>query len=130
MFTANAKNKMGGYVGKKLYAIYIRDARRLGHVEIPWGQQSEVTFNGFKVRGEEDFRAEWGKLTAEEQKKAQLLLDAGQPEGQAKDLSYIEELKQLAQLREQGVITEEEFTAKKRQLLGLAGEGTEQKPPR
>jgi hypothetical protein len=38
----------------------------------------------------------------------------GQPEP-----SYIEELERLAALRDQGVITEEEFAAKKGQLLGL-----------
>ena len=33
--------------------------------------------------------------------------------------SYIEELEQLASLRDKGVITEEEFAAKKRQILGI-----------
>jgi hypothetical protein len=33
--------------------------------------------------------------------------------------SYIDELERLAALRDQGFITEEEFTAKKEQLLGL-----------
>ena len=33
--------------------------------------------------------------------------------------SYIEELEKLAQLKDQGIITDEEFQAKKRQLLGL-----------
>lgn len=37
---------------------------------------------------------------------------SGQPD-------YIAELKQLAELRDAGVITEEEFEAKKQQLLGL-----------
>lgn len=34
-------------------------------------------------------------------------------------MSYIEELEQLAALRNKGVITEEEFAAKKRQILGI-----------
>jgi hypothetical protein len=33
--------------------------------------------------------------------------------------SYLEELEQLATLRDQGILTEEEFAAKKAQLLGL-----------
>jgi hypothetical protein len=33
--------------------------------------------------------------------------------------SYLAELEQLAQLKTQGIISEEEFQAKKRQLLGL-----------
>ena len=39
---------------------------------------------------------------------------AAQPEP-----SYIDELERLASLRDQGIITEEEFAAKKDQLLGL-----------
>jgi hypothetical protein len=35
------------------------------------------------------------------------------------NLSYIEELQKLAGLRDQGIITEAEFEAKKQQLLGL-----------
>ena len=34
-------------------------------------------------------------------------------------VSYIEELEQLAVLRNKGIITEEEFAAKKRQILGI-----------
>ena len=33
--------------------------------------------------------------------------------------SYLDELKELAQLHDQGVLTDEEFEAKKKQLLGL-----------
>jgi predicted Zn-dependent peptidase len=32
---------------------------------------------------------------------------------------YVEELQQLAKLKEQGIITEEEFEAKKKQALGI-----------
>lgn len=41
---------------------------------------------------------------------------ASQP---ASDESYLNELEKLADLRDRGIITEEEFEAKKRQLLGL-----------
>ena len=49
---------------------------------------------------------------------------AGQPATQADSPaepqeSYLDELERLASLRDQGIITEEEFEAKKRQLLGL-----------
>ena len=37
----------------------------------------------------------------------------------AAQADYITELKQLAELRDQGIITPEEFEAKKKQLLGL-----------
>jgi hypothetical protein len=38
---------------------------------------------------------------------------------QAAEGAQIEELKQLAALRDQGILSEEEFTAKKAQLLGI-----------
>lgn len=37
----------------------------------------------------------------------------------ASEKSYLDELERLAALRDQGVISEEEFNAKKKQLLGL-----------
>jgi hypothetical protein len=47
--------------------------------------------------------------------------EAGEPveEEAAPEPSYLEELEQLADLKAKGVITEEEFAAKKAQLLGL-----------
>lgn len=36
--------------------------------------------------------------------------------------SYIQELRELARLRDDGIISEEEFKAKKQKLLGLNGE--------
>lgn len=41
------------------------------------------------------------------------------PQAPATEPSYLEELEKLASLRDQGIITEEEFAAKKKQLLGL-----------
>lgn len=43
---------------------------------------------------------------------------AGEATVEAED-SYLDELERLAGLRDQGVITDEEFEAKKKQLLGL-----------
>ncbi len=42
---------------------------------------------------------------------------ADQPQAGQED--YAAELEKLAQLKEQGIITEEEFEAKKKQILGL-----------
>lgn len=41
------------------------------------------------------------------------------PPPSAKQPDYIEELKRLAELKDAGIVTEEEFEAKKKQLLGL-----------
>ena len=40
-------------------------------------------------------------------------------EAGAQDTDYLDELERLASLRDQGIISEEEFEAKKKQLLGL-----------
>ena len=37
----------------------------------------------------------------------------------AREPEYIAELERLAQLRDQGIVSEEEFNAKKKQLLGI-----------
>jgi adenosylmethionine-8-amino-7-oxononanoate aminotransferase len=44
---------------------------------------------------------------------------AAPAEAPAAEPSYLEELEKLATLRDQGIITDEEFQAKKGQLLGL-----------
>lgn len=41
------------------------------------------------------------------------------PPAEAAQPDYMAELEQLAQLKNQGIITEEEFEAKKKQILGL-----------
>jgi predicted Zn-dependent peptidase len=51
-----------------------------------------------------------------EQEMAQQAAVAPPPVAQA---DYMAELEQLSQLKNQGVITEEEFEAKKKQLLGI-----------
>jgi hypothetical protein len=43
----------------------------------------------------------------------------GSPSRSSSDISPLEDLEQLATLRDKGIITEEEFNAKKKQLLGL-----------
>ena len=42
-----------------------------------------------------------------------------EPEAPAEETSYLQELEQLAALRDQGIISDEDFEAKKAQLLGL-----------
>ena len=41
------------------------------------------------------------------------------PKAAPQTISYINELKKLASLRDRGILTEEEFAAKKRQILGI-----------
>jgi hypothetical protein len=59
-------------------------------------------------------RRQQNKYAAEEQQAA-----AAAPVPDAAPPEYMEELEQLAQLRDQGILTPEEFEAKKQQILGL-----------
>ena len=45
--------------------------------------------------------------------------DAVQPNAARSALSVADEIRELAKLRDEGILTEEEFTSKKRMLLGL-----------
>jgi thermostable 8-oxoguanine DNA glycosylase len=56
------------------------------------------------------------KMTNEELEEAAEKAGVELPE---EEPSYLEELEKLAELRDKGVITEEEFDAKKKQLMGL-----------
>src|SRR3954469_15471344 len=55
----------------------------------------------------------------EAQAAAQQQYAAPPPAAGAAEPDYMAELEQLAQLRNQGIITDEEFEAKKKQLLGI-----------
>jgi len=57
-------------------------------------------------------RQDFEPAPAPEQPAAEAPAAAAQP-------AYVAELQQLAQLRDQGVVSPEEFEAKKRQLLGI-----------
>jgi Short C-terminal domain len=45
--------------------------------------------------------------------------EAPAPAATSSEPGYVGELERLAQLRDQGILTEEEFEAKKKQLLGI-----------
>lgn len=50
---------------------------------------------------------------------AKASLSSPSPQVAPQTISYIDELEKLASLRDRGIINEEEFTAKKRQILGI-----------
>ena len=54
-----------------------------------------------------------------EQDAAQAAAAAPPPQAAPAEADYMAELQQLAQLRDAGVLTNDEFEAKKRQLLGI-----------
>jgi hypothetical protein len=61
-------------------------------------------------------RRQQRRYAAEEQEAYQ---QAPPPSAAADEPDYVGELEQLAQLKSQGIISEEEFEAKKKQILGI-----------
>ena len=60
----------------------------------------------------------WANKEAEQQAQAQPVAYAAPAPQQTSD-DQVAELKQLAELKDQGILTQEEFDAKKKQILGL-----------
>ncbi|MBP7821214.1 SHOCT domain-containing protein [Candidatus Saccharibacteria bacterium] len=58
------------------------------------------------------------KWAAQEAQQQQAAAPIQQPAA-SQDDELVNQLKQLAQLRDQGILTQEEFEAKKKQLLGI-----------
>jgi hypothetical protein len=71
----------------------------------------------------QDLNIQSQPLTAEDQAALGGAPPAGAPAKQgpaaAPQQSYLQELERLADLRDRGILTDEEFAAKKKQLLGL-----------
>ena len=64
-------------------------------------------------------RRQQQRYMAEAQAQPQAAAPAPPPPQPAAEADYMAELEKLAQLKNQGIITEEEFQAKKKQLLGI-----------
>lgn len=93
-------------------------------------EQMETAMDELNIEAEEPTEAEMAQLDAGDAPAASPAPAASTPAAPApsapaapaaapSEPSYLDELKELAQLKDQGVITEEEFEAKKKQLLGL-----------
>jgi hypothetical protein len=100
------------YAGVKLAQ---KDADQIEeHTGVPVEELSDEELQG--VMGE--LGIEGQELTEEDYAALDAEPDAAPGEAPTEP-SYMEELQQLAALRDQGVISAEDFEAKKRQLLGL-----------
>jgi len=101
------------YAGVKLAQ---KDADRIEeHTGVPVEELSDEDLQGamdeLGVQSMEMDEQDYAALGAES--------DAAPAEAPGEETSYLEELEKLAALRDQGIITDEEFQAKKGQLLGL-----------
>ena len=80
-------------------------------------EELEGAMDQLGIQPQEPTDQEVAMLEAEDEAGAKPATPAASP-GKAKE-SYLDELERLASLRDQGIITQEEFDAKKKQLLGL-----------
>ncbi len=86
--------------------------------------EMENTMNELGIEAQEPTEEEMAQLDAQggsssSATAAPTASPAAAPAASASDPSYLDELERLAQLHEEGVITDEEFEAKKKELLGL-----------
>ena len=102
---------VGGLVAFGAYKMSKRDAQR---IEEHTGIAPEEMTDEELERAMDDLQIEKQYRGASDQEIAQERSSQWSDEP-----DYMDELKRLATLRDQGVITEEEFEAKKQQLLGI-----------
>ncbi len=123
-FAANAKNRMGGYVGRKFHGLWVREG-----VVIHSAERSGID-PSVRAEGEHAFLEELEELS--EADRASVLSSVEQEHEMEEILpSYLQELRELAKLRDEGIISEEEFQKKKKQILGVSeASGGESLPQR
>lgn len=90
------------------YALSKRDVERVEEhtgktAEELTDEELDQAMGDLGIEGQEMTDEEWAEVEAAD----------------AQEEDYIEELERLADLKEKGIITEEEFESKKKQLLGL-----------
>ena len=102
---------VGGLVAFGAYKMSTRDAERIEeHTGIP---PEEMT--------DQELEQAMDDLGIEQQRREASDVEAGATDPQITEgsTSYLDELERLGQLKDEGIITTDEFEAKKRQLLGL-----------
>lgn len=102
---------VGGMIAVGAYALSKRDVDR---VEEHTGKSAEDLTDEELDQAMDDLGIEGQEMTDEQWDEVEAADAADAPED-----DYIAELKRLAELKDQGIITEEEFEAKKKQLLDL-----------
>ena len=102
---------VGGLVAFGVYKLSKKDAKR---VEEHTGVPPEEMTDDEMEKAMDELGIEKQKVSEADQE------DTGEPDAQSKEEpDYLDELERLAHLKEQGIISEEDFEAKKKQLLGL-----------
>ena len=103
---------VGGLVAFGAYKMSQRDAERVEqHTGVPPEEMTDEELEQAMT----DLDIEHQKVDASDREDT----GSGPSEGGGGDMDYLDELERLAKLKDEGVLTEEEFEAKKRQILGL-----------
>jgi len=100
-------------VGRKAHGLWIREGRIVHSSE-----RTEVEANVI-TEGEQAFDEELAKLPEDERQQALDLAEEDTGEADAGAPDYIQELRELAKLPDEGILSEEEFQKKKEEILGL-----------
>jgi len=101
---------IGGLVAFGAYKLSKKDAKR---VEEHTGVPPEEMTDDEMEKAMDELGIEKQKVTEEDQQYIE------EQDAQAEAPDYLDELERLGQLKEQGIISDEEFETKKKQLLGL-----------
>ena len=105
---------VGGLIGFGIYKMSKRDADRVEqHTGIPPEELEDADLE----KAMDDLDIDKQKITADDQE------EGGQSEAPTGSTpsgkSDLDQLQKLADLHEQGILTDEEFAAKKKQILGM-----------
>jgi hypothetical protein len=119
LFEVNGKNKMGGYVGRKAKGLFVKWGI-VHHVQ----EYTHIEPNA-KFAGEDAYKKEMAnrpitlKVPSKKIDLRYLSDELDEEEQQEQEVvpSYIAELKALANLQDEGIISEEEFQRKKTEIL-------------
>jgi hypothetical protein len=100
---------VGGLVAYGAYKLSKKDAQRI----------EEHTGTDPEEMTDEELEQAMAELNIEKQYRDESDQEIGEDAPAADEPSYLDELERLSKLKDEGVITKEEFETKKQQLLGL-----------
>ena len=108
---------VGGLVAFGAYKMSTKDADR---IKEHTGTDPEEMTDEELAQSMDELGIEKQQVTdADQEEGAAAAPSATEPAGQAGKSGGVDDLEQLARLHEEGILTDEEFTAKKKQILGL-----------
>ncbi len=100
---------VGGLLAFGAYKMSKKDAQRV----------EEHTGTNPEEMTDQELEKAMAELNIEKQYRDDSDQEVAQEGAGTEEPSYIDELERLAKLRDQGILTDDEFAAKKKQLLGL-----------